>query len=274
VTPEGLDAERVRAGLDDDTPWTDVRAVATTGSTSADVADLARDGVPEGLVLLAAHQSAGRGRLGRSWTAPPGTSLACSALLRPEAVPVNRWSWLTLLAGVAVVEALDDVAGVAAVLKWPNDVLVADRKLAGILTERIETPSGHAVVLGVGLNVTARRADLPEGGTSLSAETGTTTPTDGTATGAPLAPVAVALLRRLGAAYRDWTGTAGDPAAGLAEAYRRRCSTLGRQVRAELPGGTQVEGTAVDLDVAGRLLVRGADGAEVTVGAGDVVHLR
>ena len=273
MTPEGLDPERVRAGLDDDTPWTDIRAVHTTGSTSADVADLARDGAAEGLVLLAAHQSAGRGRLGRSWTAPPGTSLACSTLLRPETVPSNRWSWITLLAGVAVVEAVEDVAGVGAALKWPNDVLVADRKLAGILTERIDTPGGHAVVLGIGVNVTAEREDLPEGGTSLSAEAGAS-PTEEIPTGAALVPVAVALLRRLGAAYRDWTAAAGDPAAGLAEAYRRRCSTLGRQVRAELPGGTQVEGTAVDLDPAGRLLVRGADGAEVTVGAGDVAHLR
>ncbi|HSK54470.1 MAG TPA: biotin--[acetyl-CoA-carboxylase] ligase [Jiangellales bacterium] len=273
MTGDALDAQQVRTGLGPDTPWSDVRAVPTTGSTSSDVADLARDGTPEGLVLLAAHQSRGRGRLGRSWTAPPGTSLACSALLRPEAVPVSRWSWLSLLAGVAVAEAVDDVSGVSALLKWPNDVLVGDRKLAGILAERIETPSGHAVVLGVGLNVTARPEDLPEGGTSLAAEVagrGT-----GENPGGPaLVPVAVALLRRLGEGYRAWTGVTGDPAGGLAEDYRRRCGTLGRRVRADLPGGTHVEGTAVDLDAAGRLVVRVVDGRQVIVGAGDVVHLR
>ena len=272
MTGDALDAQQVRTGLGPDTPWSDVRAVPTTGSTSSDVADLARDGTPEGLVLLAAHQSEGRGRLGRSWTAPPGTSLACSALLRPEAVPVSRWSWLSLLAGVAVAEAVDDVSGVSALLKWPNDVLVGDRKLAGILAERIETPSGHAVVLGIGVNVTARREDLPEGGTSLAAEVAGGTGEN--PVGLALVPVAVGLLRRLGEGYRAWTGVSGDPAGGLAEDYRRRCGTLGRRVRADLPGGTHVEGTAVDLDAAGRLVVRVVDGRQVIVGAGDVVHLR
>ena len=140
-----------------------VSRVASTASTNADVAGAARAGEPEGYVLVADEQTAGRGRLGRSWSSPPGTSLSVSVLLRPAGPPATMWSWLPLLVGVATVEAVRAVSADDAVLKWPNDVLRDGRKLAGILVERVETPVGPAAVAGVGMNLAA----APEHAASL-----------------------------------------------------------------------------------------------------------
>ncbi|MBB5788333.1 biotin--[acetyl-CoA-carboxylase] ligase [Jiangella mangrovi] len=245
--------------------WT-VHRVATTGSTNADVAAAARSGAAEGYVVVADHQSAGRGRLDRRWEAPPGTALAMSFLLRPDGVPVARWPWLPLLAGVAVVEAVAAAAGASAVLKWPNDVLLDGGKLAGILTERVDTPSGPAAVVGIGLNVLQTADQLPPGGVSLASA------------GAGAAPDAVldAVAPALGERYAGWRAAGGDPlASGLAADYASRCDTVGRDVRAELPGGDAVEGRATGVDGSGRLLIATpAGGDPVAVGAGDVVHLR
>src|SRR5215467_11674038 len=152
--------EAVLGGL-----WTSVEVVAATGSTNA---DLVERGGPEGQVLVAEEQTAGRGRMGRSWVSQPGASLTFSVLLRPASVPPGRRGWLPLLTGVSVAVA---VRAVAAVLKWPNDVLIGSRKLAGILAEQ----SGDVVVIGVGLNVSTPADALPvsSGGlraTSLLAE--------------------------------------------------------------------------------------------------------
>lgn len=137
--------------------WRDVTVVPQTGSTNADLLAEARAGAAEGLVLVAEEQTAGRGRLGRSWSAPPGAGLIFSVLLRPAGVPPTRLGWLPLLTGVAVASAVRDQTGLPASLKWPNDVLVGERKLAGILAEA----HGDAVVVGVGLNITLTQAELP-----------------------------------------------------------------------------------------------------------------
>ncbi|TDD72935.1 biotin--[acetyl-CoA-carboxylase] ligase [Jiangella aurantiaca] len=241
-----------------------VHRVATTGSTNADVAAAARSGAAEGYAVVADHQSAGRGRLDRRWEAPPGTALAMSFLLRPDGVPATRWSWLPLLAGVAVVDAVAAAAGASAVLKWPNDVLLDGGKLSGILAERVETPSGPAAVLGIGLNVAQTPDQLPPGGASLAPY------------GAAADAVLDAVVDGLAVRYSDWRAAAGDPyASGLAADYARRCDTIGRHVRAELPGGEAVVGRATRVDDAGRLVLRvDGTGDEVAVGAGDVVHLR
>ena len=140
--------------------WLALDVVPSTGSTNADLLARAADpGSPEGQVLVAEEQTAGRGRLGRSWSSVPGASLTFSVLLRPATVPAARRGWLTLLAGVAVASAVRSVAGVDAVLKWPNDVLAGDRKLAGILAE--QSPDGSAVVIGTGLNVGRRARRAP-----------------------------------------------------------------------------------------------------------------
>jgi BirA family biotin operon repressor/biotin-[acetyl-CoA-carboxylase] ligase len=232
-----------------------VSRVASTGSTNADVAAAARAGEPEGFVLVADEQTAGRGRLGRGWSSPPGTSLSVSVLLRPPRPPTTGWSWLPLLVGVAAREAVRDVAAVDAALKWPNDVQRDGRKLAGILVERVETLRGPAAVAGIGMNITA----APEGAASLS-DTGVTR--DG---------VLDALLARLAAWYQRWVSAPDGPE--LPEAYRRACATIGQRVRAELPGGGTITGRARAIDPDGRLVLSTAAGDRV-IGAGDIVHLR
>jgi BirA family biotin operon repressor/biotin-[acetyl-CoA-carboxylase] ligase len=253
-----LSERELRRGLVEHGPWRDLRVVAETGSTNADVSAAARAGVPEGLVVVAESQSAGRGRLGRSWQAPPRSGLTFSVLLRPAGVPPARWGWLPMLAGVAVAASLRRVAALDVVLKWPNDVLVGERKLAGILAERV----GDAVVIGLGLNVGLTPAELPvPTATSLAIEEGATT---------DRSTVLRGLLRELAERYSAWVRASGRAGgSGLGAAYRDLCATIGSQVRVELPGGEVVEGIAREVDDEGRLLV--ADRALV---AGDVVHLR
>jgi len=239
--------------------WNEVRVVATTGSTNSDVADAARAGTPEGLVITTDHQVAGRGRLDRSWQTVPGAALAVSVLLRPR-VPSAAWVWLPILTGLAV-DAMARDLGVDSALKWPNDVLVDDRKIAGILLERVEGPLGAAAVLGVGLNVTLDRAELPVAtATSLMLEGATET--DRTA-------VLTVLLAHVERLYAQWSAADGDPAAGLRAEYLGRCSTVGRRVRVELPDGTDLIGEAETIDEHGRLVVAGH-----AVSAGDVTHVR
>ena len=233
--------------------WRSVEVVARTGSTNADL--LGRGG-PEGQVLVAEEQTAGRGRMGRSWVSQPGASLTFSVVLRPVFVPAARRGWLPLLAGVAV----------AATLKWPNDVLIDDRKLAGILAEQ----SGDAVVIGIGLNVATPRDALP---TSPVGPQATSLLAEGVKVARDV--LLVAVLRNLERWYRAFREDPDPARSGLLAEYRTLCGTLGRSVRVELPGGRAVAGVAEDIDTDGRLLVREADAASLTpVSAGDVIHLR
>jgi BirA family transcriptional regulator, biotin operon repressor / biotin---[acetyl-CoA-carboxylase] ligase len=262
--------------------WRDIRVVAETGSTNADVVALARAGEPEGLVLIAEAQSAGRGRLGRTWTAPPRSGLFFSLLLRPgsngDDVPTSRWGWLPLLAGTAVRTAVERVSEVPVKLKWPNDLVVpsenpaddtaygAGRKLGGILVERVDSPAGPAAVVGIGLNVSLRSDELPAPHATSLALAG--------AASADRDPVLRAVLREIERWYGDWTTAAGDPeASGLASAYSASCATLGRHVRMELPSGETVAGEAVSVDGDGCLILRTPAGDRV-FSAGDVIHLR
>src|SRR5215472_7765872 len=147
--------------------WREVRVVAETGSTNADLLAVAREGAREGVVLAAEAQTAGRGRMGRRWASPPRAGLTFSVLLRPYGVPAALLGWVPLLTGAAVAAAVKAVAAVDTSLKWPNDVLAGDTKLGGILAER----SGSAVVVGIGVNVYQRRPELPgDGATSLLLE--------------------------------------------------------------------------------------------------------
>jgi biotin-[acetyl-CoA-carboxylase] ligase BirA-like protein len=245
--------------------WREIRVIEETGSTNTDLADLARGGAAPGLVLVAEAQTSGRGRMGRVWTAPPRSGLAFSVLLPPED-SVTRLGWLPLVAGVAVVSALrgfTEVEGAErgrmadAVLKWPNDVLIGERKLAGILAQRVDA----GVIIGIGLNVSLRTDELPvPTATSLAIEDA---PTDRD-------PLLRAILRELAARHEEFA--AGGEAA-MRETYRALCATLGRQVRVELPDGSVIAGEATDIEEAGRLVVRGPDG-EHLLNAGDVVHVR
>jgi BirA family transcriptional regulator, biotin operon repressor / biotin---[acetyl-CoA-carboxylase] ligase len=242
-------------------PWR-VEILDESPSTNAYVVERARAGEPPGLVAVTEHQTAGRGRLDRTWETPRGVALTFSMLVSPGGVPLTRWPWLPLLTGLAVVDGVREVAGTPAALKWPNDVMVDERKLAGILVELVEHPQGAAAVVGVGVNVSASRDQLPvETATSLAVEGAADV--DRTA-------LLGAVLTAFSSRYDGWVGAGGE---GLRASYREACSTIGRQVRADLPGGDTVTGTAVDVDDEGRLHVD--DGASVHVlGAGDVVHIR
>jgi BirA family biotin operon repressor/biotin-[acetyl-CoA-carboxylase] ligase len=246
--------------------WRDLRIVDSTGSTNADLAAAARSGAPEGSVLVAEAQDAGRGRNGRDWVSPPRAGLTFSVLLRPDGVPIARWGWLSLLAGVALTRAVSRLGEVDAWLKWPNDLLLGPgrRKGAGLLAEVAD----GGVVVGIGLNVTTLAEELPRpDATSLRLEGGACT---------DRGPLLQAVLRELEHDYRAWRDAGGDPeASGLRRVYAESCDTIGRQVRVLLPGDTVLTGEAVDVDGDGRLVVRPeGGGTDVAVAAGDVVHVR
>lgn len=216
-----------------------VEHVVETASTNADLIASAGRGAPDRTVRFADHQTAGRGRLDRVWSAPPGSNLLVSILFRE--VPADPGE-LTRRVGLAAVDAAARIADVAAVLKWPNDVLVGDGKLAGILAQR--TGDG-SVVIGMGLNV----GWAPDGAARL---------------GDDVAPADV--LRAVLDAYDDLPDDIG-------RRYRDSLDTLGRRVRIELPVGELI-GTAVDVDADGRLVVLDECAITHRVAVGDIVHLR
>lgn len=246
--------------------WRSVEVLESCPSTNVELARRVRSGAPDGTVLVTEHQTAGRGRLDRVWVTPARSSLTFSVALDPGQVPLARWPWLPLLVGIAVAEGVRRVADVHCDLKWPNDVLVGDRKLAGILVERVEPDRGPALaVVGVGLNVSLAGHELPVAtATSLVLEGASTT--DRTV-------ILREVLRSLEALFLQWRADGGDARLGLVESYVRRCGTLGREVRVELPGGRVVTGTATGVDTDGRLEVRTTEGP-MLLGAGDVVHVR
>jgi BirA family biotin operon repressor/biotin-[acetyl-CoA-carboxylase] ligase len=258
-----LDVQAVRQALAaPGSLWRELKVAEVTGSTNADLLAAVTAGTSEGVVLAAEAQSAGRGRMGRQWVSPARAALLFSVVLRPDAVPQALRGWVPLLTGVAVASALRATAAVDARLKWPNDVLVNDAKLAGILAEQ----AGRAIVVGTGINVSTRRDELPvPGATSLAVEGAACTDRD---------LLLARVLTELERWYRAWTRSRGDAGeCGLRQEYQRLCLTLGRQVRVSLPAGTVVAGAASGVDDIGRLVVSSAAGA-VPVSAGDVVHVR
>jgi len=265
--------------------FADVRWVAETGSTNTDALELARQGEAEGVVLVADHQTAGRGRLGRTWEAPVGGSLLCTILLRPPAAVAPA---TTMAVAVAAAEAVEELTGRAPRLKWPNDLVwpgdgsAADRKLAGILAEvdwpaasqissgwREPRPQDRLVVaVGIGINV-AWGDDVPADLADLAVAIDHLTAPDAAPDRADLL---VALLRHLDRRYAELLAGP-DGAAALREAWRERSATLGRRVRIDL-GADDLEGTAVDVTDEGHLVVETLEGDRRTIAVGDVVHLR
>ncbi|ORA15090.1 biotin--[acetyl-CoA-carboxylase] ligase [Mycobacterium arosiense] len=258
-----LRAELIGTGLG----WRKLEVVERTGSTNADL--LARAAAGDdvaGAVLIAEHQTAGRGRHGRGWSATPRAQITMSVGVSVVDVPTTGWGWLPLATGVAVVDTVTPLLAWARVgLKWPNDVLAgppdSPGKLAGILAE-VAKP---VVVIGLGLNVFEAPAGI-DGATSLL-DLGVAAP-DRTA-------LVSALLRELGRRIVGWRAARGADW-GLAADYRERSLTIGNRVRAHLPGGKRVDGIAGAIDDQGRLCLEtgGASGQTVVVAAGDVVHLR
>jgi BirA family biotin operon repressor/biotin-[acetyl-CoA-carboxylase] ligase len=240
----------------------DIHRLDEVGSTNTYVRDRARAGAVEGLVAVADHQTAGRGRLDRRWESPPGANLLASVLLRPACGggEVHLCAGAVALAGA---DACLEVAGVEPVLKWPNDLLLDGAKLAGVLAEAEFTgPALNAVVVGIGINV-AWPGPAEAGGTCLADVGGSAQPVDRR----------VLLDHLLGAlGPRLALLEEADGRGILADEVRRRCGTLGQEVQVTL-AGEKLSGRAAAIDDAGRLLVETASGPRA-VSAGDVVHLR
>ncbi|MRH88860.1 biotin--[acetyl-CoA-carboxylase] ligase [Nocardia sp. SYP-A9097] len=258
-----LDIDRLRSTLAASPRgsfFTAIDAVESTGSTNADLVARAADPDTDRLVLIAESQERGRGRHERSWVSPSRAQIAMSLLVRARGIDPEVLGWLPLLTGVAVVDAVRASTGVKAVLKWPNDILVEGRKLSGILAELAAVGVDPAIVVGVGLNVSLTEAELPVPHATSLLLSG--------AADADRTELAAAILREFAQRFTAWEN-AGWDITDLSAAYRDRCSTIGSQVKAELPGGEVLTGTATGVDENGRLLI-----GDRAVSAGDVTHLR
>lgn len=245
--------------------WRRVDVVAETGSTNADLVRRASAGDDiGGAVLVAEHQTAGRGRNGRSWSAVPHAQIAMSVGVRTGGLPPSAWGWVPLATGLAVVDGIAEVTGIVPGLKWPNDVLaIGDgRKLAGILAE-VAAPAS-AIVVGIGLNVSLRDDELPDVNATSLAVLG--------ATNLDRTELVGAVLRQLQRRIEDLTA-AGSADDALVAEYVAHSLTINSRVRATLPGDREVVGHALSIDDQGRLRIdTGRD--VVVVSAGDIVHLR
>jgi BirA family biotin operon repressor/biotin-[acetyl-CoA-carboxylase] ligase len=239
--------------------------VATSPSTNTELVALARQAdLPSFTTMVTDDQTAGKGRLDRVWVAPAGSALAISVLVIPRtvdaALPLDRYGWLPIAAGVAMTETIAEMLPAASVgFKWPNDVLVGGRKVCGVLAELL--PDRAAVVIGAGVNLAMTAEQLPvPTATSIAVEGGASDPDT----------VLAGYLDRLQRLIIGYLADGGDAeASGLATRARELCVTLGRSVRVDLPGGRVLEGTATALDGDGRLIVDGQ-----AIAAGDVTHAR
>ncbi len=305
-----MPARRARSVAGMDLPLTsaasDLLVLPTASSTNDELTALVAgrppaDGqVPEFTVVLTTTQTAGRGRLGRAWVAPAGSSLAMSVLIRPASirpahgadgsarstpVPITTWGWIPLMAGVAMTRTVAELVPGSVSLKWPNDVHIEGRKVCGILAELVPTEGSdgawdsegargsdgaHALVLGVGLNLSIEASQLPtESSTSLTVE-------GARLRGDELVDAAASgWLGRFRELYTAFVAAGGDAeSSGVASEVSRLCSTIGRDVRVALPSGAELLGVAVGLDATGGIRVRVSDGSVQAVAAGDVTHLR
>ena len=259
--------------------------VPVTGSTNADLAAAAASGAPDGTVLVTDEQTAGRGRLGRQWQAPAGSSLMFSALVRPGSVPAARRGWVGAILGLAIVDAIRTVGPVRPQLKWPNDVLIGEAKVAGILAELVD----DGIVVGSGINLTQTADELPISTATSLALSG--------APGVRRDDLLTTILEHFGALLADWEAADGDVTGGspptgqvrptavrqvgkgngrhsILDRYKQNLSTLGRAVTVHLPDDRRLSGIARDITADGLLVVVDEDGASHRFAAGDVVHVR
>ncbi|MEO7349893.1 MAG: biotin--[acetyl-CoA-carboxylase] ligase [Terrimesophilobacter sp.] len=247
-------------------------AMDEVSSTNDELTARASDStVPEFTVVATTTQTAGRGRLGRTWQAPPGTSLAVSILVRPQDAHLDSdlYGWLPLIAGLAMSRAVRALLPHREVsLKWPNDVLIDQKKVSGLLCELL--PNG-SVVVGAGVNLTIPEKALPVPQATSLMLMGVVGPAE------ELADLVLARYVRELMVLREGLAAGGDGESvrTIRNSVSEACSTLGQRIRLVLPGSEDVYGTALDLDDAGRLRFRrDEDGSVQAVAAGDVTHLR
>jgi BirA family transcriptional regulator, biotin operon repressor / biotin---[acetyl-CoA-carboxylase] ligase len=265
-----LNAQNIQRALSTGAFGRTLHVLEEVASTNTRAAALAEENAPHGTVVVAESQTAGRGRLGRHWHSPPGKNLYCSVLLRtmPARERQPLWlSWIPLIAALAVSRAVQVTASLKPSVKWPNDILVGNRKVGGILCESSGVGTAHAtVVVGIGLNVNVRRDEFPgelrEIATSLAIEAGH--PCDRTA-------LLAALLSELETRCESFlAGNHGD----ILKEYMLRCSTIGQRVRIELAHEEQMDGTADSIQADGSLRVIRDDRTAADIRTGDVIHLR
>jgi BirA family biotin operon repressor/biotin-[acetyl-CoA-carboxylase] ligase len=250
-----------RALITPDSLWRHLDVVQSTGSTNADLRDAAQAGAASGTVLVAEEQTAGRGRLQRTWSAPPRSSLTMSVLLRPPSPSATPLGWVPLLAALAIDDALRTCELSNTRVKWPNDVMVGEGKIAGVLSERVDTDGSAAVIVGMGINVSMRLDERPSPAATSLAILGEMTDRE---------VLLKAVLRALSARYLQFTsGEVED----LHRTYLERSGTIGQQVLVDLPGGKALTGRATDIDHSGALVIH--DGVQRhLVAAADVTHVR
>ncbi|MBN1869140.1 MAG: biotin--[acetyl-CoA-carboxylase] ligase [Candidatus Omnitrophica bacterium] len=238
----------------------DIRHFDSLTSTMDVAFQLGVEGACEGTVVCAESQTKGKGRLGRSWASPKGKGIYMSVILRPALLPSDL-TQLTLLSSVAVCEAVNKFCNIAAKIKWPNDILVGDKKLAGILTESsAEMDRVRFIVVGIGINVNASLSQLPPHSTSIKNETGQKISR-------------VVLMQEVLRSLERWYAVLGkDGFAPVIARWKQLSSTLGHHVRVIDPSG-DVEGEAVDLDENGGLIIRDDNGLKIKRMSGDVVHI-
>jgi BirA family biotin operon repressor/biotin-[acetyl-CoA-carboxylase] ligase len=266
-----LDVRALRRALVDgpQASWSRLDVVAETGSTNADlIAGVAN--YADRTALIAEHQDSGRGRHARPFSGAPRSQILVSMLLKFPGIDPAVLGWVSLMTGIALVDALRTVGEVDARLKWPNDVLIGGKKVSGILAEVAAHGPSPTVVIGLGVNVTMTVDELPvPTATSLALEGAAVLDRD---------TLVRAILRGMAAEVDSWRDSNWNTDA-LAHRYRERCGTIGQRVRVDLPGGDEKVGTAVDVDEHGRIVIEvehpGADHPSVlAVAAGDVTHLR
>lgn len=261
---EALNVERLRHELVDKGPCSFVDVVEETGSTNSDLAARITGKPKEGLAfgaLLSEHQTSGKGRMGRSFTAPPRSQLIVSVVLVPGVSNVERVGTLSLAAGLALVDSLGPDSG--ATLKWPNDLLINDKKMSGILAEGVDFGTDDpAVIMGIGLNVSLDESELPvPHASSLSLQGIDCDRTE----------LAIAVITNLADRVEQWR----TDHAQMIDDYKKACATLGEQVRVHLPGEKILQGVVTDINEEGHVVVREeSTGTLHELAVGDVVHLR
>lgn len=259
--PDKLLAYEIQAGLNTKIIGKKIIILDTVTSTMDEAFRLGMENCAEGTVVCAEAQSKGRGRLGRMWASPKARGLYFSFVLRPH-LPLNQLSQLTLMSAVALAEAIEAISGLHPSIKWPNDILLGNGKLAGILTElRAESDQVKFVVVGIGINVNASQHQLPPGSSSLKVAEGHNV---------DRVKVFQAILRSL---ERWYVKLLHHEFGQVMEEWKKRSATLNRRVRLTDPHGT-IEGEAIDLDEDGALLIRKDNGIIFKKTAGDVFLVR
>jgi len=259
-SPDKISAAEIQAGLDTRYIGKNAFCHESLSSTMDEAARLAREGAAEGTVVCADAQTKGRGRMGREWVSPKSKGIYLSVILRPD-LPITEVAKITLMTAVAVADAVRNISGLDARIKWPNDLLLGKKKIAGILTElNAEVDRVNFLIVGIGVNVNAGVRQLPDTATSLLIGAGKSF---------RRAEVARHILEGLEARYEEVRRCGFGE---ILKSWRQISATLGRQVQVS-DGGKTITGIAIDLADDGGLLIRDNSGKIIKRMSGDVVVL-